>query len=105
MNEMDRICEAMRDVRSKVQNLSALCLLLRTVILLKISGVANVSKSEFTLRSWQRPSLDMTLRVISDKSSKGRFVMWYASGMTLEAKSLGSPTGQGTLPVAGCRWL
>jgi hypothetical protein len=51
------------------------------VILLKISGVANVSKSEFTLRSWQRSSLDITLRVISDKSSKGRFVMW--SGMTL----------------------
>jgi hypothetical protein len=51
------------------------------VILLKISGVANVSKSEFTLRSWQRSSLDIILRVISDKSSKGRFVMW--SGMTL----------------------
>ena len=74
----------MRDVRSKVKNLSALCLLLRTVILLKISGVANVSKSEFTLRSWQRSSLDITLRVISHKSSKGRCVMW--SGMTLKAR-------------------
>ena len=74
----------MRDVRNKVQNLSALCLLLRTMILLKISGVANVSKSEFTLRNWQRSSLDITLRVISDKSSKGRFVVW--SDMTLKAR-------------------
>jgi hypothetical protein len=46
------------------------------VILLKILGVANVSKREFTLRSWQRSSLDITLHVISNKSSKGRFVMW-----------------------------
>ena len=50
-------------------------------MLLNISGVANVSKSEFTLRSWQRSSLDITLRVISHKSSKGRFVMW--TGITL----------------------
>jgi hypothetical protein len=78
---MDRICEAMRDVRSKAQNPSALFLLLPTVILLKISGVANVSKREFTPRNWQRSPLDITLRVISDKSSKGRFVMW--GGMTL----------------------
>jgi hypothetical protein len=73
----------MRDVRSKDQNPSALCLLLRTMILLKISGVANVSKSEFTLRSWQRSSLDITLRIISDKSSKGRFVM--LGGMALNS--------------------
>jgi hypothetical protein len=64
-----------------VQNISVLSvLLLRTVILLKISGVANVSKSEFTLRSWQRSFLD-TLRVISNKSSRGRFIM--LSGMAL----------------------
>jgi hypothetical protein len=105
MNEMDRICEAMRDVRSKVQNLSALCLLLRTVILLKISGVANVSKSEFTLRSWQRSSLDITLRVISDKSSKGRFVVWCASGMTLEAKSLRESNRPRDTGRVVCRWL
>lgn len=72
---MDWICEVMRDGKNKVQNLSTLCLLLRTTILLKILGVANVSKSEFTLRSWQRSSLDVTLRVISDKSSKGRIVI------------------------------
>ena len=46
------------------------------MILLKILGVANVSKREFTLRSWQRSSLDITLHVISNKSSKGRFVIW-----------------------------
>ena len=69
----------MQDARSKDQNLPALCLLLRTVIQLKISGIANVSKSEFTLR---RSSLDITLGVISDKSSKGRLVMW--SGMAAQ---------------------
>jgi len=78
---MEWICEAVRDVWSKVQNLSALCLLLRMVILLKISGVANVSKREFTMHSWQRSSLDITLRVISNQSSKGRCVTW--SGMVL----------------------
>jgi hypothetical protein len=88
----------MRDVRSKFQNLSALCLLLRTVILLNIFGVANVTKSEFTLRSWQRSSLDITLRVISDKSSKGRFVMWCASGMTLAGVVIdGYASGRGAV--------
>ena len=53
-------------------------------MLLKISGVANVSKSEFTLRSWQRSSLDITLRVISHKSSTRKFVMW--SGITLNTE-------------------
>jgi hypothetical protein len=51
------------------------------MIPLEISGIANVSKREFTLRSRQRSFLDITLRVISNKSSKGRFVIW--SGMTL----------------------
>jgi hypothetical protein len=67
-----------------VQNLSVLFALLQTVILLKISGVANVSKNKFTLRSWQRSFLDITLRVISDKSSGGKFRM--LSGMALGAK-------------------
>jgi hypothetical protein len=56
------------------------------VILLKISGVANVSKSEFTLRSRQRSSFNITLRVIFNKSSEGRFVMW--GGMTLNTAVL-----------------
>jgi hypothetical protein len=58
-----------------VQNLSALSISLRTVILLKISGVANVSKSEFTLRNWKRSFLDITLRVISDQSSSGSLMV------------------------------
>lgn len=45
------------------------------MILLKTVGVANVLKVEFTLRNWQRSSLDVTLRVISDKSSKGSLVI------------------------------
>jgi hypothetical protein len=39
----------------------------------KTAGVANILKVEFTLRSWQRSFLDVTLSVISDQSSKGRF--------------------------------
>ena len=73
----------MQGVVSKVQNLSALGTSLPTVILLKTAGVANVLKIEFTLRSLQRSSLDTTLRVISDKSSTGSFVMM--DDMTLNA--------------------
>jgi len=40
----------------------------------KSAGVANILKVEFTLRSWQRSFLDITLRAISDQSSKGSFV-------------------------------
>lgn len=73
----------MQGVVSKVQNLSALGTSLPKVILLKTVGVANVLKIEFTLRSLQRSSLDTTLRVISDKSSTGSFVMM--DDMTLNA--------------------
>jgi hypothetical protein len=67
-----------------LQSISKLFILLRTVMLLKISGVASVSKSKFTLRSRQRSFLDITLRVISDRSSEGKFRM--LSGMALGAK-------------------
>lgn len=66
------------------QKFSVLSILLRTVILLKVSDVANASKSELTLRSWQRSFLDITLRIISDKSSKGMSSM--LSGMALGAE-------------------
>ena len=46
------------------------------------TGVANVLKVEFTLRSSQRSSSG-TLRIISDKSSRGSFVM--PVDMTLNA--------------------
>jgi hypothetical protein len=66
------------------QKLSVLSILLRTVMILKISGFATASKSEFTLRSWKRSFLDITLRAISDKSSKGMSAT--LSGMALDAE-------------------
>ena len=53
-------------------------------MLLKISGVANLLKNKFTLRSWQGLSVDMTSRIISYKSSRGRFST--LSGMPLSAE-------------------
>ena len=74
----------------KILGPSVLSILFRTVILLKISSVVNVSKSEFTLRkqrNWQRSFLDITLRVISDQSSIGRF-------MVMSGNSLGPAGGE-----------
>lgn len=52
------------------------------MIFSKAAGVVNVLKVEFTLRSSQRSSSG-TLRIISDKSSRGSFVM--PVDMTLNA--------------------
>ena len=61
---------------SKARNLSASSLSFETNVLPKIVGVVNVLKVEFTLRSWQRSSPDTSkLRIISNKSSGGSFVM------------------------------
>ena len=70
-------------------------------VLSKISGVANVSKSKFTLRRWQRSPLVITSHVISDKSSKGRFKFVIWDGMTAVVQRYLSKTALMEMIVEG----